>query len=375
MPDIEILRLIWWMLLGILFIGFAITDGFDLGIAAMLPFVARNDLERRVVLNTIGPVWEGNQVWIILGAGAIFAAWPLVYAVTFSCFYFLILLLLLTMGISRPVSFKYRSKLKNPLWRSTWDTSVFVGGVVPALILGILVGNILQGIPYQLDDYLRVSYQGNFLSLFNPFACFCGVVSLLMLLMHGGIYLAIKTEHPLSQRAMVISRASALLLVAAFILGGFWVAFYLNAYQLSSVISPQGYSTPLHKEVERSLGAWIHNYYRYPWSLGAPMIGIVGALLAWVAIRYQGLKSAFLLSSLSIFGIITTVGVSMFPFIIPSSLEPASSLLVWDASSTQLSLFLMLIAALVFIPLIVIYTSWVYYVMRGKVTNSQIMQN
>lgn len=150
MLDIETLRLIWWVLIGVLFMGFAIMDGFDLGAATLLPFVTRNEIERRIVLNVIGPIWEGNQVWIILGAGALFAAWPYVYAVAFSGAYFVVLLLLLTMGISRPVSFKYRSKLPNVFWRRFWDWVVFIGGCLPSIIFGALIGNVLIGLPFFL---------------------------------------------------------------------------------------------------------------------------------------------------------------------------------------------------------------------------------
>src|SRR3990167_7476708 len=209
MLDIEILRIIWWMLLGVLFMGFAVMDGFDLGAATLLPFVAKDDMERRIVLNTIGPVWEGNQVWIILGAGAIFAAWPMIYAVAFSGAYFAVLLLLLTMGISRPVSFKYRSKLPGIFWRRTWDWVVFTGGCLPAIIFGVLMGNVMLGLPFYFDDSMRIFYSGTFLALFSPFALWCGATRLMMLTMHGGLYLAIKTDSPIRERAIFWSRFAA----------------------------------------------------------------------------------------------------------------------------------------------------------------------
>ena len=374
MFDLETLRLIWWLLLGILLIAFAITDGFDLGCAILLPFVAKNDGERRLILNTIGPVWEGNQVWIILGAGAIFAAWPLVYAVAFSTLYFSILLLLLTLGISRPVSIKYRSKLKNKYWRFVWDGGVFIGGLVPALLFGFLVGNVLQGLPFQFDAQLRVSGTGSSFYLFNYFAAWCALTSLAMLVMHGGLYLALKTEDPLMGRALRISNAMAFCLIFLFLGGGYWIGYQVAGYEVVSLVSPEGFSNPLHKEVRRVVGGWLLNYTLYPLSLAAPILGLLGAALVIVCIYAQALRLAFLASSLSLLGIIATVGVSMFPFLIPSQLDPRSSLLIWDASSTQLTLFLMLIAAFIFIPLIVLYTSWVYYVLRGKVTAKQLEQ-
>ena len=372
MLDIEVLRLVWWLLLGVLFMGFAVMDGFDFGVAMLLPVVAKNETERRIVLNTIGPFWEGNQVWIILGAGAIFAAWPSVYAVAFSSLYLLILLLLLFMGISRPVSFKYRSKLPYLFWRRFWDHIVFVGGFFPAIIFGILIGNVLTGIPFYFDETLRIHYSGSFFDLFHFFAIFCGITSVMMLVMHGGLYLAIKTEEPIRSRAISYSRWAAFFLVILFALGGLWVSNKLMGYSLASEVDPFGASNPLHKNVVSEVGAWIVNYSRYPLSLSAPLLGFLGALLALLTARLGQGCFAFFCSSLSIIGIISTVGVSMFPFILPSSTHLTSSLLVWDASSSALTLLLMLFAVIVFMPIILLYTAWVYRALRGKVNNKTV---
>lgn len=367
MLDIETLRVIWWILIGFLLMGFAVTDGFDLGAAIIFPLVARNETEREVVLKTIGPIWEGNQVWIILGAGAIFAAWPFVYAVAFSGAYFAVLLLLLTMGISRPVSFKYRSKLPSLFWRRFWDWIVFIGGFMPALIFGVLVGNILTGLSFYFDENLRIFYSGSFFDLFSPFALLCGVTSLAMLVMHGGIFLAIKTENPIHDRAVFWSRVGAVCLILLFALAGLWVANGLIGYQVTSIIDPMGYSNPLHKTVMPMTGAWINNYSIHPVFMAAPLLGFIGALIAFFTAGAGSSRFAFVCSSLSIIGVIATVGVSMFPFILPSSTNYSSSLLVWDASSSALTLLIMLFAAIVFMPIILIYTSWVYRVMSGKV--------
>lgn len=372
MFDMEMLRLIWWALLGILFMGFAVMDGFDLGAAILLPLVAKDDVERRIVLNTIGPVWEGNQVWIILGAGAIFAAWPYVYAVAFSGAYLPVLLLLLTMGISRPVSFKYRSKLPNDGWRRTWDRIVFIGGFFPAIILGVLVGNILQGLPFYFDDSLRIFYNGTVWSLFNPFALLCGFVAVMMLVMHGGLYLAIKTENPIRDRAIIYARRAALLLIVGFAVGGVWVTYSLVGYQVASTVDPYGYSNPLHKDVVPMVGAWVKNYSLYPATLLMPLLGFLGAIGAVMTAKFGNSRFAFVCSALSLIGVIGTVGVSMFPFILPSSTNLASSLLVWDASSSRLTLLLMLGAVVLFLPIILIYTAWVYRVLRGKVSKETI---
>src|SRR5271168_3707263 len=176
MLSLDSLRLIWWALLGILLIGFAIMDGFDLGAAILLPFVAKTDGERRVVINSVGPVWEGNQVWLILGGGAIFAAWPTLYAVAFSGFYLAMFLVLCAL-IVRPVAFKFRSKLTNPNWRSIWDWALFVCGAVPSLVFGVAFGNVIEGAPFRFDDTMRMTYEGTLLGLLNPFALSCGLVS------------------------------------------------------------------------------------------------------------------------------------------------------------------------------------------------------
>jgi len=372
MLDIEVLRVIWWVLLGILLMGFAVTDGFDFGVAILRPFVAQDETERRIVLNAIGPFWEGNQVWIILGAGAILAAWPYVYAVAFSGFYLLMMLLLLTMGISRPVSIKYRSKLENASWRRFWDWIIFIGGLFPAVIFGVLVGNVLTGLPFYFDNELRMFYSGSFAGLFTPFTLWCGVTSLFMLVMHGGLYLAIKTENPIRERALFWSRKAALLTMIFFALGGLWVAYGLTGYAVISGADPSGYSNPLHKQVGAKAGAWLLNYSRYPFTIAAPAAGFIGALgVVWTA-TWGGSRFAFICSALSEIGIITTVGVSMFPFILPSSTNMVSSLLVWDASSSRLTLMVMFVAAIIFLPMILIYTSWVYRALRGKVTREMI---
>ena len=222
--DYETMRIIWWALMGVLLIGFALTDGFDLGTAALLPFVGRNDEERRLVINTIGATWEGNQVWFILGGGAIFAAWPLVYAVSFSGFYLAMFLVLASL-ILRPVGFKYRSKHDDPKWRKRWDWALFVGGFVPALVFGVAVGNVLLGAPFRLDGDLRSFYDGGLLGLFTPFSLLTGLLSVAMLVLHGAGWLSLKLESgPVLDRARAYGRTAAVLAILLFLAGGAFVA-------------------------------------------------------------------------------------------------------------------------------------------------------
>lgn len=370
--DYETLRVIWWILIGVLLIGFAIMDGFDLGVAMWLPWLGKTDIERRIIINSIGPTWEGNQVWFILGGGAIFAAWPTLYALSFSGFYLAMLVVLLAL-ILRPVGFKYRSKLSNPQWRSFWDYALFIGGFVPALIFGVAVGNVLQGVPFHFDNNLRAFYTGSFLGLLNPFALLSGLLSVTMLAMHGAFFLSVKTEGHLQKRAMTAGRFSAILTVLAFIGAGYWIRYGIDGYALAAAIPHGGPSNPLYKTVTQQAGAWFSNYQYAPWTMIAPFMGSVMAIFALILVRRT--KIAFLCSATSIFGIIATVGLSMFPFILPSSTNPEQSLLVWDSSSSQLTLFIMLFATIVFLPIILLYTSWVYRVLRGKVTVETILNH
>jgi cytochrome d ubiquinol oxidase subunit II len=371
MEAYEILRLIWWVILGLLLIGIAVMDGFDMGTAILLPFVGRNDVERRIVINTVGPVWEGNQVWLILGGGAIFAAWPPLYAVAFSGFYFAMLLLLLAL-ILRPVGFKYRSKIEDPRWRSFWDYALFVGGLVPALVFGVAFGNVLQGVPFRFDETMRMTYEGSFLALFNPFALLSGLVSVAMLTLHGGVWLSGKTRGAVQRRARRAGMVSGLIAAALFAVAGYGVG-NIEGYVTQSVIDPNGPSNPLAKDVVRVIGAWLDNYQHEPLTILAPILGLTGLITAALLTGAGRLpRLTFLVSALGIAGVITTVGVSQFPFLLPSSLDPVSSLTVWDASSSKLTLGVMTAVTGIFLPLIIGYTSWVYRVLRGPVTAEQI---
>ena len=370
--DYETLRVIWWVLLGILLIGFAIMDGFDLGVAMWLPWLTKSDMDRRILINSIAPTWEGNQVWFILGGGAIFAAWPALYALAFSGFYLAMLVVLLAL-ILRPVGFKYRSKLENKTWKSSWDWLLFIGGFVPALIFGVAMGNVLQGVPFHFDVSLRSFYTGTFLGLLNPFALLCGVLSVVMLAMHGAFFINVKTEGPIQARAALAGRVSGLLTIFLFILGGVWIYTNIQGYRLTIALPHDGPSNPLYKTAIRDSAAWFENYRKMPLTMFAPALGIFGALIA--ILFAKRVKFAFICSAISLFGIISTVGVSMFPFILPSSSNPEQSLIIWDSSSSQLTLFIMLTATVIFLPIILLYTAWVYRVLRGKVTEGTIQSN
>ena len=371
MFDYEILRVIWWVLLGVLLIGFALTDGFDLGVAALLPFVARTDIERRQTINAIGPTWEGNQVWFILGGGAIFAAWPFVYAVSFSGFY-LAMFLVLAALILRPVGFKYRSKRPDPAWRARWDWALFVGGFVPALVFGVAVGNVLLGAPFRLDSDMRSFYEGTLLGLFTPFSLVTGLLSVAMLVLHGAGWLSLKTDGAVRERAQAYGKVAAVLAIVLFAVGGAFVAKGGIGYRLVGAVDPLGPSNPHMATTVAVAGAWLDNFAAHPWMWLAPVLGFAGPVIAFLGISARKDALVFTGSSIANVGIISTVGLAMFPFILPSSIDAKSSLLVWNASSSAGTLFTMVICTVIFLPIVLAYTAWAYKVMFGRVTPAQI---
>ena len=371
--DYPTIKLIWWLLVGVLLIGFAIMDGHDMGVGTLLPFAGKGDEERRVIINTVGPHWDGNQVWFITGGGAIFAAWPIVYATSFSGFYWAMLAVLWALFF-RPVGFDYRSKIHNPTWRKTWDWGLFVGGAVPPLIFGVAFGNLLQGVPFHFDSLLVPYYTGSFWALLNPFALLCGVVSSAMITLHGAVYLMHRTEADIQRRSRNAALIAGTVMLAGFTLAGVWMQ-WIPGYTITSAIDPAALPNPLAKEVVREAGAWMNNYRNMPLTLLVPLLAYVaGAATLWLAARGRTL-AAFVTSSFAITGVIGTAGVSMFPFVMPSSSVPGASLTVWDAASSHLTLTIMFWATLIFMPIIVAYTSWAYKVMAGKVTTAYIREN
>ncbi len=371
MPEYESLRLAWWLLLGALLVGFAVTDGFDLGLAAIFRFIGRADDERRALLESIEPVFDGNLVWFILAGGAVFAAWPLLYAASFSALYLAMFLVLVAL-ILRPVGFAYRNKLTAARWRNGWDWALFAGGAVPALLFGVAFGNLFLGIPFHLDELARPVYTGGFFNLLHPFALLSGVVSLSMLVLHGAAYAAMKVEDPMAARARTAGAIAAVVLVLSFSAAGLWVANGIDGLRIVGTIDPAGASNPLRKTVEAVSGGWLANFTVHRWMSAAPLLAYAAALAAWLALRANRAGVAFMASALAVSGVILTAGFSLFPFLLTSSSHAASSLTVWDASSSRLTLFIMLIAVLVFLPIVLAYTTWVYRKLRGKITLAHV---
>ncbi len=369
--DYFTLKILWWVFVCVLLIGFAVMDGFDMGVAALLPFVARDDTQRRVLINSIGPTWEGNQVWFITAGGALFAAWPMVYATAFSGLYWALLLVLFALFL-RPVGFDYRSKVDDPRWRKLWDWGLFAGGAVPALVFGVAFGNLLQGVPFELDRFMRSTYTGNFFQLLNPFALLAGIVSLSMLVMHGAVYMQMRTEGELNARARKSVRIFGVLFITAFIVAGIWQFKAIDGYRIVTMPDPGTVVTPLDKTVEVVADGWQQNFAKWPLALAAPVAAFTGALLAMILSAAGRPGFAFICSSISLAGVIMTAAAAMFPFVLPSSTVPDASLTAYDAVSSHHTLNLMFIAVAAFLPIVLAYTAWAYRLLRGKITEEKI---
>jgi cytochrome d ubiquinol oxidase subunit II len=365
--DYATLRVVWWLIIGVLLIGFAVADGFDLGLGASFMYLGRTDAERRALLSSVEPVWEGNQVWFVLGGGAVFAAWPLLYAASFSGLYLAMFLLLVSL-ILRPVGFAFRGKLTDVRWRAVWDAALTLGGGVPALLFGVAFANLFLGVPFYFDGMQRPVVTGGFFSLLHPFALLGGIISLSMLVLHGNAYAAMKVGEPMAARACLIGRVASAVFVVAFAGAGLWVATSLGGYQITGAINHAGPSDPMHKIVAITAGAWLSNFRAWPWMWAAPVCAILGAVAAHALLYLRRGGGAFMASVVVQGGTILTGGFALFPFLMPSSTFPDQSLTVWDASSSAKTLSIMLGAVIVFLPIILAYTAWVFRVLRGRVT-------
>lgn len=361
-----VLKIIWWLLLGVLLSGIAVMVGMDMGVGTLLRFVGKTDAERRTALNIIGPHWDGNQVWFVLGGGAVFAAFPWIYATAFSGLYVVMLLLLWSM-IVRPLGFEYRSKLQSPQWRNFWDWMLLLSGFLPMLIYGAAMGNALQGFPFHFDERGMSFYTGSFITLLNPFAILTGVVAVAMSVFMGAAMLMIRGEGPLYERAKRYALRAVPVALVLFAIGGIWLAF-LPGYVLTSKVDPAGPASPLiAQSVSMSAGAWYASYKAEPLLWLLPVLVYVGLGLGYLSLRTDKPRLAWWFGALAWIGTIFTVGATMFPFLMPSYTDPNHSLTLWNAVSSERTLSWMLGWTMIFTPLVVIYTSWAFYVMGGKV--------
>ena len=374
MLDYEVLKVIWWLFIGVLLAGFAVMDGQDMGIGTLLPFLGKNDDEKRIMINAVAPHWDGNQVWFITGGGAIFAAWPLIYATSFSGFYWAMLLVLFALFF-RPVGFDYRSKVENTTWRTTWDWLLFVGSVVPPIVCGVAFGNLLEGVPFYFDDHLRSYYTGSFWALLNPFALLCGIVSICIFIAQGSNYLVLRSVGDLQSKAVKCSQVAGLLYAVLFVAAGIWVYFGIKGYVITSPVDPAMLPNPLNKTVEMQEGAWFANFAKYPVLWLLPALAVGGGLLSTMFISAKKAGWAIICSSLAMVGTVFTPLAAMFPFLMPSSTNLASSLTAWDCTSSHTTLFVMFVVTLIFLPIVLFYTGWAYKVLSGKITPKVIQDN
>jgi len=376
MFDYETMRVVWWVFIGVVAIAFALTEGFDFGVCTLLPWVGKTDVERRVIINTVGATWEGNQVWLVLLGGAIFAVWPAVYATLFSGLYVAMLLVLFALFF-RPAGFDYRSKVSDPRWRNAWDWGLFIGGTLPPVLLGVLVGNLLLGLPFHFDQDLRVHYDGSFWGLLSPFALLCGVVSLLASTFHGALFLKWRTEGAVHDRATQAVQVLGPLLLAGLAVATMWVFAGLDRPEITAMAATNAPSNPFNKTVVAVGSGWWAHFMALPVMLVAPVLGFSGIALAWLLGRRkrQALPLAFLFSSLGLVGLLLTVGFGLYPFLLISTSDPQSSLTLWDASSSHTTLLWAFWITVVFLPIVLLYTRWVYRILWGSVTEASVLKD
>ncbi len=332
----ETLQVTWFILVGVLIIGYAILDGFDLGVGVLYLF-NRKEEDRRVSLNAIGPVWDGNEVWLLTAGGALFAAFPPVYATVFSGFYLALMLLLVAL-IARAVSMEFRGKVDSPGWRRLWDWCFGIGSFLPALLLGVAFGNILKGVPIDIDG----SYQGTFLGLLHPYALLIGVLCLVVFTMHGAVYLALKSEGDLRDR---MAKTATALWIAV-------VALYAAATFASTFVSPFLFFTILRDPIF--------------WVIFVLLLASILLIPVWL--KSKKFFAAFLSSSMTIATMIALSALSLFPRLVPSTISDDYSLNIFQHSSSQLTLTVMLVIALIGMPIVIFYTIMVYRVFKGKVS-------
>lgn len=363
------LKLIWLFIIGSLMVGFALTGGYDLGVAALLTILGKEDKDRQIILKSIGPTWEGNQVWLITAAAGIFAAWPLAYAVSFSSFYLALLLILLAL-ILRPPGLDYRDKLPSSVWRKTWDASLFLAGSIPTFLLGVAFGNLFSGLSFYFDDNLQIYNSQSFLALLKPHTIFCGIASISLLLLHGALYLQLKTHEPISLRARKFSLYAGMFFILSFAIAWSLIVFTVDGYEITYIPNVNEAFTPLVKEVLKKRGLWLNNYLLNPTGYVFPILSIMMVFISMFFAYCFRSGFALISNGLAIISVFITIWFTLYPFIVPSTIKPNHSLTIWDATSSYLTLTWMFWAVLIFLPLVLLYTTWVFHVMRGKVEPS-----
>ena len=344
--DISLFQIIWFVLWGVLWAAYFMLDGFVLGTGFLSGIIAKNDTEKRILINSIGPVWDGNEVWLLTAGGATFAAFPTTYALMFSNLYSALVLLLFAL-IVRGVSFEFRGKLDGAAWKSSWDKAIIVSSFLPALLFGVAFGNIFEGIPMRNDfANLQFSYEGGLIGLLNPYGLVTGVLFVLLFAVHGALYISVKTEGDLGSRALALANRiwPALLAVA--------VAFLAYTYPATKLYD---------------------NYLKAPLLLVIPVVAVASLLLVKLFAGKGERYKAFTFSCLTIVFVVATGVAGLFPNLLPSSIDPASNLTIYNSSSSIITLKLMTVVALIMVPIVICYKIWVYRIFRAPVTGEEIL--
>lgn len=362
--DHAALKMIWWNLEGALLLGYALLGGFDLGVGILLPLAARTKNEQRMFVDAIAPTWDGNQVWLIVAVAVLFAGWPLVYAALFSTAYGIMALLVLALAL-RPLAFEGRGKLSSPMGQSLCDWGLFLGSSLSVFLFGAAAGSLFLGLPFAFDDDMRLVRESAFPIFFHPLSLISGLASVALAAMHGAAFLLLRLPSSFSARPRQALWVSALFFVAAFS-GALWMAMHAEGYHITSLAEvTEGVIDLRAKEVRLAPYAWMDNFHAHRLWWLAPLAALAGALTALLG-RGRGFL-AFFSTSVAVAGTALTFGFALFPFVLPSSLEPSHSLTIWDAASSRKTLLVMFWAAVVFLPLALFYTAWAYLAMRGKV--------
>ena len=363
--DYETFRIVWWAILGLACIGFAVSCGFDLGVVLLLPYLGDNESDRVTIIDTVSITWIGSQVWLVLVVGVLFSAWPLAFSITFSSLY-LVLLFILFSFLLRPLGIVYRSELSSLKWRQILDKVVFIEALVATLFFGIALGNLFVGIPFHLENDMLIVYLGNIWGLLNPFGLLIGLLSLSLFIMQGAIYLQMKTEGTLNQRAKSIALRFTILTLVIFALAGFFVSF-MDGYHISSKMFSSDVSNPLLKTVRREPGLWLDNYGHFSKLWLIPFSTFISGYIVLVLSRINRPASAFLFSLIVAATMIITAGCTLFPFLSPSTISLNSSLTIWDSSASYKTLSIMFWMMVILLPLVLLYVGWVYKVLcRNK---------
>ncbi len=371
--DYPVLQLIWWVLVGAVLIIYATTAGFDFGVTMMMPFMNRhekfsdNDTERRLILNTIAPTWDGNQTWLVFAGGALFVIWPSVYGAVFSGLYFLMFTILWAFFL-RPPGFDYREKLPSETWRKTWDWALLISAILPIFSFGLIIGNLFLGLPIMYDPItLRSFYLGHFFGLFHPFAVVCGITAVFMCLMHGSAYLNRRTESDLKQFFQSLQSKFTLLFLVMMTIAGLMLTHIPGYILLAMPAQPT--LDPLHNVVAIGPGLWWQSIIASPLKALAVVFVYLFAILSLSTLRLGRGTLSFWLSGATIAFTIILFGTGLFPFIVPSSISPAESLTLWNATSAPYTLMGMFYISLVFLVIIFIYKFWGFHMIwRDKKT-------